>query len=142
VGKGSINTWLKSKTRLAGNPIENAATHNGLVILKLTRQMTQNSIEANKNPRGIMVKAYKTKAPAITNALLNAGLLGACWCTNSITKLIDANAMKSQSTMRGKNTGLNAPPKSAKCIWVVETSSAIGISTKMMAVIDRSLTLE
>jgi hypothetical protein len=133
---------LNSKTRLAGNPIENEASHNGLVILKLTRQMTQNSIEANKKPRGIMVKAYKTKAPAIANALLKAGLLGACCCTNSITKLIDANTIKSQSTMRGKNTGLNAPPKSAKRIWVVEASSAIGTSTKIMAVIDRSSTLE
>ena len=139
VGRGSDSQWLKSMTNAPGNPTEKAMSETGLVQPSNHNVTKQNTNEAKKKPAGMMASAYmgnsRASSPTRANGLASDGAR-----RHTVdTRFMPANPTHSHKIMRGKKTGLKAPPKSANFKPIVEKSSAKGMSNSAMAPIDFSV---
>lgn len=139
VGRGSESQWLKRMTNVAGNPTEKAISEMGLVQPSNRNVTKQNTSEARKKPAGMILSAYTGNSRANSPTRVSGlGSVGALDQTVEI-RFKPANPIQSHKMMRGKKTGLKAPPKSANSRPIVEKSSAKGVSNSAMAPIDFSV---
>lgn len=113
-GNGIVSTWLNSSTSVPGTRIENSVMTRILRWPVANSAIAQNRTELVKNPSGRRTAMYPISAIVMAVTIHHCAGADVRAEMISDSKDIAASRIHPARMIRGKKTGLKAPPRSAK----------------------------